>query len=262
MQGATGAEYYGEVISRLAEYHPKASGIYTATFEQAYSIEVLPSEHGSLEVTLEDGWALSAIPYNVKGVVTPCADEGYEAVGFFIYGPDKDGNDSTVWIEYVDGEFSFLMPNINARFRGMFIEEGRDPVYTISYDANGGQGQAVSEGVEIGRYGFVESESIYWRDGYCFDCWNTAADGSGKEWFPGDMITPDGDMTLYAQWEKEPGKWGELKEQLEYNSYVTLYEDVEAGAGDEAIVIASGRNVTLDLAGRTLSAGALAGSSR
>lgn len=38
-------------------------------------------------------------------------------------------------------------------------------------------------------------------DGYMFIGWNTAADGSGTGYAPGDTITLTENMTLYAQWE-------------------------------------------------------------
>lgn len=38
------------------------------------------------------------------------------------------------------------------------------------------------------------------RDGYAFDGWNTAADGSGTDFAPGEPFTFEADTTLYAQW--------------------------------------------------------------
>ena len=33
-----------------------------------------------------------------------------------------------------------------------------------------------------------------------FECWNTAADGSGTDYYPGDVAVLSGDTTFYAQW--------------------------------------------------------------
>lgn len=42
------------------------------------------------------------------------------------------------------------------------------------------------------------------REGYDFVEWNTRPDGTGISYQPGDsFIAPDGDLTLYAQWEEE-----------------------------------------------------------
>lgn len=39
------------------------------------------------------------------------------------------------------------------------------------------------------------------KDGYIFKCWNTAADGGGVSYNPGDTYTENADLTLYAVWE-------------------------------------------------------------
>lgn len=42
------------------------------------------------------------------------------------------------------------------------------------------------------------------REGYNFVEWNTLPDGTGTSYQPGDSFTaPDGDITLYAQWDKD-----------------------------------------------------------
>lgn len=38
------------------------------------------------------------------------------------------------------------------------------------------------------------------EDTWLFRCWNTAPDGSGTEYLPGETITITGDITLYAEW--------------------------------------------------------------
>ena len=38
------------------------------------------------------------------------------------------------------------------------------------------------------------------KSGYVFSGWNTAADGTGKAYQPGDTITLSENITLYAQW--------------------------------------------------------------
>ena len=38
------------------------------------------------------------------------------------------------------------------------------------------------------------------EDTWLFHCWNTATDGSGTEYLPGDVITVTEDITLYADW--------------------------------------------------------------
>ena len=71
--------------------------------------------------------------------------------------------------------------------------------YTITYDANGG-----TEGPENQKKKWnvdtVISSKKPIQKGYVFEGWNTEADGSGDDYFPGDDYTENEDLTLYAQW--------------------------------------------------------------
>ena len=71
--------------------------------------------------------------------------------------------------------------------------------YTITYDANGG-----TEGPENQKKKWnvdtVISSKKPTQKGYVFEGWNTEADGSGDDYFPGDDYTENEDLTLYAQW--------------------------------------------------------------
>ena len=78
---------------------------------------------------------------------------------------------------------------------------GCDPtMVTITYNANGGEGemkpQAVESGVEVKL-----SANTFTKDGSDFTGWNEAADGSGKAYADGATVTPTGNLTLYAQWQ-------------------------------------------------------------
>lgn len=52
--------------------------------------------------------------------------------------------------------------------------------------------------------GVIAPENPYTRPGYSFVNWNTASDGSGVSYSPGDIVQNDyGNIKLYAQWEEE-----------------------------------------------------------
>ena len=72
--------------------------------------------------------------------------------------------------------------------------------YDVTYDPNGGAGTAetVSYSGELGQQSPVK-ENDFTRDGYIFSSWNTAADGSGTSYTPGEYSLT-GHVTLYAQW--------------------------------------------------------------
>lgn len=79
---------------------------------------------------------------------------------------------------------------------------------TLTYDANGGinppAGRTVDKGTEI----TVRSKANMTYEGHEFLGWALDTDATEPEIEPGDGITPDGDLTLYAVWKKintEPG---------------------------------------------------------
>ena len=74
--------------------------------------------------------------------------------------------------------------------------------YFVHFDANGGEGTMADQ-----VYGKLESKNLspctFTRTHYNFTGWNTKADGSGTAYTDQQNINPGGDITLYAQWEKE-----------------------------------------------------------
>ena len=77
--------------------------------------------------------------------------------------------------------------------------------YTVTYNANGGNGSYVADGLEgDSQYTILGlSATGISHAGYTFKGWNTAADGSGTACVVGGTITITGDVTLYAQWQQE-----------------------------------------------------------
>lgn len=72
---------------------------------------------------------------------------------------------------------------------------------TITFNANGGSGSVSAINTYVGVANTIPSNSLT-RTGYAFNGWNTASDGSGTSYATGSTITPTGNVTLYAQWEK------------------------------------------------------------
>lgn len=72
--------------------------------------------------------------------------------------------------------------------------------YTVTYKANGGQGQEPSQLITHGT-AWTTQGSIFSKTGYTLTSWNTKADGSGKS-FPLNAVQNTWDhLTLYAQYE-------------------------------------------------------------
>lgn len=74
--------------------------------------------------------------------------------------------------------------------------------FTIAYDANGGTGGMSPLEVEKGHSANV-SNCGFGNSGYRFVSWNTQPGGGGTGFVAGEAVTPNGDMTLFAQWVKD-----------------------------------------------------------
>lgn len=74
--------------------------------------------------------------------------------------------------------------------------------YLVIYDGNGGEGStADSNEYEVGATATILNSS-FTLSGHGFAGWNTAADGSGTPYAPGDEVEITADLILYAQWEE------------------------------------------------------------
>lgn len=71
--------------------------------------------------------------------------------------------------------------------------------HVVHYDANGGSG---APGDQTKVYGSILtlSNQIPSRAGHTFTGWNTASNGSGRAYSPGEWYGEDASVTLYAQW--------------------------------------------------------------
>lgn len=112
------------------------------------------------------------------------------------------------------------------------------PVYTISYDRNGGNG-VVSSQIKVEEMGVTIADNNFTRDGYTFMHWNTRPDGLGTTYTPGTLYTEDESVMLYAIWKditppeildvKAAGSWStgsdvELEIVAKDNLAVTKYQ--------------------------------------
>ena len=73
--------------------------------------------------------------------------------------------------------------------------------YTITFNANGGEGSMEPQRFEVG-VDTALTANTFTHEGYKFNGWNTAADGSGATYDDvGAILELTGDMTLYAKWQ-------------------------------------------------------------
>ena len=74
--------------------------------------------------------------------------------------------------------------------------------YAVHFNANGGTGWMASQWFAPDELKNL-SPCTFTRTHYNFTGWNTQADGSGTAYTDQQNINPGGNITLYAQWEKE-----------------------------------------------------------
>ena len=90
------------------------------------------------------------------------------------------------------------------------VPEPPEPAaYEVRFDANGGTGTMAAYVATEGT-AFRLKPCSFAREGYAFEGWNTAADGSGDAFrdreaiLPGDLAPEGGAVTLHAQWAEVP----------------------------------------------------------
>ncbi len=88
------------------------------------------------------------------------------------------------------------------------------PLFSVTYNGNGNTAGTVPDEDEYvnltsGHVHTVETPDpnlikTVGQDEYLFQCWNTQADGKGKDYMPGDEITVTQDVVLYVKWYFRP----------------------------------------------------------
>lgn len=73
------------------------------------------------------------------------------------------------------------------------------PTHTIHFNNNGGTGSMPDQTVNEFEPTALQ-ENTFTRDGFVFDGWNTAQDGTGTYYADGATVSLLDDLTLYAQW--------------------------------------------------------------
>lgn len=83
----------------------------------------------------------------------------------------------------------------------LYAKVGNSTGYSVTYNANGGTGSVTdTEKYAKGAEATVKSNNGFTNGDKVFLSWNTAADGTGKTYYPNSTVKITGDVTLYAQW--------------------------------------------------------------
>jgi uncharacterized repeat protein (TIGR02543 family) len=133
------------------------------------------------------------VAYNMGQFVVINSGGTTERTGYTFAGWNTlaDGTGS----DYVGGQ-NFLMSNSNMT---MYAKWTSNP-YTLTYNGNGGTGSPVPETRNAGAVANL-SATVPTRDGYTFNGWNSALNGSGTNYAASASFTmPTSNSTIYAQW--------------------------------------------------------------
>jgi uncharacterized repeat protein (TIGR02543 family) len=108
--------------------------------------------------------------------------------------PDGSGT------EYSEG--SFLTPTENMTLYAQWKKTSES--FTITTNPNGGTGTAPATITALRDAILTAPANTYTKDGYEFTNWNTLANGGGAVIPAGSNFTVNGNIVLYAQWDKAP----------------------------------------------------------
>ncbi len=111
--------------------------------------------------------------------------------------PTTEAHTHYIFYEDVEEAYGFDIPSAWTPTFGAYLHLQ----YNLNYDANGGKDTPPSsQEVFADEVAIVKNSGDLYNEGYEFDGWNTADDGSGTPYVPGDALTITADTTLYAQW--------------------------------------------------------------
>ena len=154
--------------------------IHTYSIEYDYMYgELPPEEWNRSSYTVDTGSFQLANPTR----------EGYEFLGWKLFGSD----DSTAKTSYLVEKGSVGDLHFVAVWRQLSS-------WTVSYNANGGNGWVSSQTKYEGGAVTILDASTIERKGYGFVCWNTKKDGSGMDYSPNDTYDKEDSLSLYAKW--------------------------------------------------------------
>ncbi len=113
----------------------------------------------------------------------------------------------STYLRYSNNDWSNTTSKDNATAVCLFKLTDHVVGYDITFDGNGytsgelpADALMLSAGEEFIVPAPVKLRKDIGEDTWLFQCWNTAPDGSGTEYAPGETITVTEDLTLYAEW--------------------------------------------------------------
>ena len=141
---------------------------------------------------------------DMEGAENPNPDSYASPRGLTLKAPSRTGYLFGGW--YLDEHYREKITSVAIGTRGALTLYPKWTAisYTLSFSANGGSGSASRRRLSYGT-DTVLPDSGFRRKGYTLAGWNTAKDGTGDAYLPGETVrdlkeTNKASLTLYAQW--------------------------------------------------------------
>ena len=122
----------------------------------------------------------------------------------------KDGQDGDSMFQSVTQDENYVYFTLAdgtvikiAKGSGSNDQPNSEFVFTITYEANGGEGVMEKDTFYYGYTSKIMA-CTFIKEGYFFTEWNTNPNGTGVAYQYGHELSIDKNMTLYAQWEEGP----------------------------------------------------------
>lgn len=211
----------GDISGKAYAY--KNNGIQfnsTKTAYWIYNSNAVPGTIKSVKMTKSSG---SDRTWTLK-IATSVIDETGE--GIAMGSAQTVGTSGATWNVTGDYDYFLLYVSGGATVIGS-IEITYIPKYTVTYNANGGSGDApaVASYYEGGSVTAAAANTFTAPSAnHTFRCWNTAANGSGTSYNADESFSMPGEnITLYAQWNMD------ISGLIDENSELTQNLTIKAG---------------------------------
>ncbi len=195
----------------LSIYHAQTTTrLYTTTADQSFqnwAVLNLPYTV-TYDANGGSGWHVDTnIPYANTYRILSSDDAGISCSGysFLEWNTEPDGSGTS----YSANDIFTVKEDVTLYAQWLVEALPENPVWTVTYAANGGTGGYTDSDVADGSvYTILACDDTgITRSGYTFTGWSTDPGGttSGISYAPGDTVTVTSNMTLYAQWSKNAG---------------------------------------------------------
>lgn len=143
-------------------------------------------------------------------------------------------NDGTAYVRYGD-EFGYM------RTKDLYLMTPSAGDYTVTYDANGGENPPEADKLMMGQPDHLSSV-VPSLEGDTFLGWSTVPYDTVPTYLSGSVMTAEGDITLYAVWEKRSD---ELADTAFAEGKAPLYTRPEAIENSSALLMGTLEDLSL-----------------